>query len=92
MADKANYEWQKCAKELKVADMQDGMGSLLLIPAEQTKINRTFKAQISDSIFTDVDGIDVIVSLNIDQDGFLYELDVWKMNYERVISFAGLNQ
>ena len=37
-----------------------------------------------------MDGIDVIVSLNIDQDDFLYELDVWKVNYEKVISFDNL--
>ena len=90
MADKAHYEWHECDNGMRVAEMQDGMGSLLLIPAKQTTKDRTFKAQISDALFKDVDGIDVIVSLNIDQDGFLYELDVWKMNYGRIIDYSNL--
>jgi hypothetical protein len=71
--------------DLKVANMDDGMGSLLLIPKGQNNKNRLFKKQISDVIFKDIDNIDVIVSLYTDQDGFLFELDVWKVNFEPVI-------
>ena len=91
LATKANYSHNNWEKGLKVAEMNDGgMGSLLLMPAGQVNTKRLFKAQISDVIFKDLDGIDVIVSLNIDQDDFLYELDVWKVNYEKVISFDNL--
>ena len=91
LATKANYSHNNWEKGLKVAEMNDGgMGSLLLMPVGQVNTKRLFKAQISDVIFKDLDGIDVIVSLNIDQDDFLYELDVWKVNYEKVISFDNL--
>ena len=89
LATKANYSHNNWEKGLKVAEMNDGgMGSLLLMPVGQVNTKRLFKAQISDVIFKDLDGIDVIVSLNIDQDDFLYELDVWKVNYDKLISFV----
>ena len=91
LATKANYSHNNWEKGLKVVEMNDGgMGSLLLMPAGQVNTKRLFKAQISDVIFKDLDGIDVIVSLNIDQDDFLYELDVWKVNYDKLISFDNL--
>ena len=91
LATKANYSHNNWEKGLKVVEMNDGgMGSLLLMPVGQVNTKRLFKAQISDVIFKDLDGIDVIVSLNIDQDDFLYELDVWKVNYDKLISFDNL--
>ena len=90
LVEKANYKKNDWEKELNVIEMPDGMGSLLLIPEGQKMTNRMFKKQISDVLFKDIDGVDVIVSLNIDQEDFLYELDVWKMNYEKVKSYGGL--
>ena len=66
LATKANYSHNNWEKGLKVAEMNDGgMGSLLLMPVGQVNTKRLFKAQISDVIFKDLDGIDVIVSLNV---------------------------
>ena len=90
LVEKANYKKNDWEKELNVIEMPDGMGSLLLIPEGLKMTNRMFKKQISDILFKDIDGVDVIVSLNIDQEDFLYELDVWKMNYEKVKSYGGL--
>ena len=87
---KAHYEKAYWDIDLKVADMLDGMGSLLLIPKGLLNKKRLFKSQISEVFFKDVDGIDIVVSLNVDQDDFLFELDIWKMNYGNIISFENL--
>ena len=91
LVDKSCYKRLNWEKDLKVADMNDGgMGSLLLIPQGQANKKRLFKEQISEIMFKDIDGVDVIVSLNIDQDNYLFELDCWKVNYENVISYEYL--
>ena len=75
---------------LYVEDMIDGgMGSLKLSTDNNRDINRKFGSQISDLMFKDEDGVGVIASLNLDADGELYELDMWKINYEPLISIPG---
>lgn len=89
---KAHYFKDGWNINLRVTEMNDGMGSLLIIPQEQINKKCLFKRQISELKFKDIDNIDVIISLNIDQEGFLFELDIWKMNYEKIISFENLNK
>ncbi len=68
-----------------VRSMNDGMmGSLYLFPQGKTIAGRKFGKQISDFQFTDVDGIEVIVSLNVDEDGDLFELDIWKTDFGKL--------
>ena len=76
--------------ELLVSEMNDGnMGSLYLYPPGITENNqRLFGQQISEYIFKDRDNIDVIASLNLDNNGMLFELDVWKTNFTPTISIA----
>ena len=90
LAAKAHYKRPNWEIGLKVCELQDGMGSLLLIPKESAGKNRLFKEQISDIMFKDADGIPVIVSLNTDKDDCLFELDVWKINFDRVVSYENL--
>ena len=72
---------------LLVQPMHDGkMGSLLLFPYGIMKNNRIFGKQISECQFKDKDGIDVVVSLNIDKEGDLFELDNWKVDFSPLIS------
>ena len=72
--------------ELKVCSMHDGgMGSLSLFPKGTVVDNRKFGERISEYQFQDVDGIDVIVSLNLDTKGELFELDVWKTDFSPLI-------
>ena len=74
--------------DLLVSDMNDGeMGSLILYPNGITEGNRIFGDQISDYQFTDSDEVVVIASLNIDTNGFLFELDIWKTNFEKLINY-----
>ena len=76
---------------LLVCPMDDGgMGSLYLFPEGILVENRLFGEQISDFQFTDTDGVEVIASLNIDSDGNLFELDIWKTNFGKLLKFPAL--
>lgn len=76
---------------LTVCPMNDGgMGSLLLFPNGKFVENRLFGQQVSEFQFTDADGIEVITSLIIDKQGRLFELDIWKTNFEKLIRIPDL--
>ena len=71
---------------LQVQSMDDGeMGSLQLFPQGLVTENRTFGETVSECQFTDADGTQVLASLNTDQNGDLFELDVWKTNFSKLI-------
>lgn len=71
--------------------MDDGeMGSLLLFPEGILNEKRKFGEQVSDFQFKDEDGIDVIASLNLDDNGKLLELDVWKTDFSKLIKLPDL--
>jgi hypothetical protein len=78
-------DWKE---NLLVRPMDDGgMGSLLLFPRGLMNEKRMMGTRISECRFLDKDGIEVIASLNIDDKGDLYELDVWKTDFSPLISF-----
>ncbi len=47
--------------------------------------DRKFGRRASECQFTDEDGVEVLASLNLDQDGNLYELDIWKTDFGKLI-------
>jgi hypothetical protein len=76
-------------KGLMVRPMNDGMmGSLYLFPQGKIVEGRKFGKQISDFQFTDIDGVEVIASLNVDSDGNLFELDIWKTDFGKLIRIS----
>ena len=63
-----------------VEDMKDGgMGSLRFKDAENQE--RRLGKKIAEAEFTDQDGIPVNAVLNLDDNGELFELDMWKMDF-----------
>jgi hypothetical protein len=71
---------------LFIKPMEDGgMGSLYLFPKDSINKKRIFGKQVSEYQFSDTDGVQVIASLNVDQDGKLFELDIWKTDYSPLI-------
>lgn len=42
-------------------------------------------SQVSECSFLDEDGVEVLATLNLDENSELFELDVWKVNYEPLI-------
>ncbi|MFC6101249.1 DUF6984 family protein [Olivibacter domesticus] len=76
---------EKWKQSLKVSPMDDGgMGSLYLFVDEENNENRKFVARVSEHQFVDKDGVDVIASLNVDEEGQLFELDVWKADFSEL--------
>jgi hypothetical protein len=68
--------------DLLVRPMADGgMGSLTLFPSGIINEQRKFGQRVSELEFIDEDEIKVIVSLNVDGEGNLFELDIWKTDF-----------
>jgi hypothetical protein len=80
------YNWDE---NLFVQRMNDGgMGSFLIFQNRSDfGIERKFGNQASEYQFNDDDGIAVLVTLNLDDQNKLFEVDVWKANYTPVINF-----
>jgi hypothetical protein len=76
--------WQET---ITVKPMNDnGMGSLYLFSDEKTSDTRLFGNQVSEFSFTDNDGVRVITSLNMDSNGNLFEMDIWKTDFSSLIN------
>jgi hypothetical protein len=74
---------------LRVESMQDGeMGSLLFAP-DTTK--KRIAREVANSTFKDADGMGVSVSLNVDQNGLPFELDIWKYDFSALIRWPLAN-
>jgi hypothetical protein len=75
-----------------VQDMPDGgMGSIQFCQASSTPDKRRFGKQIAEGDFRDVDGVPVSVTLNLDERGDLFELDVFKGDFSPLISYPDLD-
>lgn len=73
---------------LRVRPLQDGeMGSLSLLPPGMVAENRNFGKTVSEYQFQDADGVQVMASLNLDTNGQLFELDIWKTDFSPLIRF-----
>lgn len=82
-------DWKE---RLFVHPMDDGgMGSLLLLLVENIGQHRQMGRRVSEYLFKDLDGVDVLASLNVDTEGDLFELDMWKMDYSPLISFPSFD-
>ena len=79
-------------EHLLVCPMSDGgMGSLHLFPEGiDLEAKRQFGQQVSECHFKDKDGVEIIASLNVDVDGNLFELDIWKTDYSPLIDIPNL--
>lgn len=74
--------------DLLVSPMSDGsMGSLYLMPKGVTKVNRTFGRELVSGEFRDSDGTNVSVTVNVDGEGELYEMDFWKVDFTPLVSW-----
>jgi hypothetical protein len=72
-----------------VEDMSDGgMGSIRFKAARRGK--RLLGQQISEATFVDGDGIAVSATLNLDQHGELFELDLWKVDNSKLRRYPAL--
>jgi len=76
--------WQE---KITVKPMNDnGMGSLYLFPDGKTSDTHLFGKQVSECSFVDEDGVQAIASLNMDSNGNLFEMDIWKTDFSSLIN------
>lgn len=77
---------------LDVQEMPDGgLGSLYFPWPGKDAQARRFGRRIAELQFDDADGILIVASLNADQDGDLFELDIWRTDFKPVISLSPAN-
>lgn len=64
-----------------VYDMNDGgMGSICFLSLANEE-GRLLGETIVEAQYTDIDGIEVLISINIDKRGDLFEIDFWKTDF-----------
>lgn len=78
---------------VRVQSMDDGgMGSLRLQVQGVAMAGQEFGRRAAEYQFSDVDGVQIIASLNVAKQGYPFELEVWRTDFESVISIvSGLN-
>lgn len=66
--------------------LDGGMGSLLLLPPDTNAEEvRRMGAEVAEVEFLDSDGVTVSATLNVDQHGRLFELDVFKTDFSPLL-------
>lgn len=72
-----------------VEEMSDGgMGSLLFHRSDNAP--RHLGKQLIEKELSDIDGVPVIVTINLDNHGALYELDIWKVDFSPLKQFPSI--
>ena len=66
--------------ELLAVDLADGgMGSIRF--ADESGQSRKMGRELVTAHYTDEDHVPVVISVNVDQDGRLFEMDFWKVDF-----------
>jgi len=73
-------------EDAMVVDMNDGgMGGIRF--CDQNGNKRVLGRQISEATYVDKDGVPVSLTLNIDQQDKIFELDIWKADNSTLKSY-----
>jgi len=81
----------KSLSDCRVEEMSDGgMGSLRFSPQDGRP--RRLGERLLDAEFADVDGVPIMVRVNLDDCGELYELDIWKVDFSPVVRFPSVGE
>ena len=76
---------QSEVSSIAVSEIDDGgMGSLKF--GAENEDDRQLGESICEAEFIDDDGVAVSVALNVDRQGRLYELDIWKVDFSKLIA------
>lgn len=74
--------------DIMVEVMNDGdMGSLYIVYPNKQRPTRRMKECIAEKEFFDSDNIPISVTLNVDDDDDLFEIDIWKVDSSPVIKY-----
>jgi len=73
-------------ENLLVEDMADGgMGSIRFVQNSGERC--LFGKKIAEADYVDIDGVLVSIVLNVDQQGNLYEIDFWKVDFSSICKY-----
>lgn len=73
-------EIESLMQSARVEDMQDGgMGSIRFLELDASE--RRLGGTIAEAEYVDEDGVVVTITINVDQNRRLYELDFWKVDF-----------
>ena len=82
-------EWIDRLDSLEVREMPDGgMGSLYFVSTAKNPHECRLGQRVAELQFNDADGVTILASLNVDTEGELYELDIWRTDFRRVIQLS----
>lgn len=91
IASEAGFKIPSNLSDIEVLELNDeGMGSIAFIRDDKPYEERRFGGEIGKLDYKDSDEVDIHMHLYKDKEGFLFELDVWKVNYEPRISYPDL--
>jgi hypothetical protein len=62
-----------------------GMGSIQFVNSGSGK--RRFGREVAAADYIDEDGIPVDITVNLDQEGDLFEIDFWKVNFSPLVRY-----
>lgn len=79
--EETTQSWRSTNAMVKDSD-DGGMGGFSFV---STKEHRTASGVIAECSFADHDGVEVWATLISDQDGELFELEMWKVNFEPLV-------
>ena len=86
LSDKKHDHLLNGIGSLRVNELVDGhMGSIRFI----SLLNERQASCLETAEFRDVEGSNINVTINADQTGALYEIDIWKYDFTPVIEFPG---
>ena len=62
-------------------------GSIHILRKKAAESDRQFGQEVAAGSFTDSDGVLVRIGLVVDESGYLYDLDIWKVNDEAIVAW-----
>lgn len=76
-------------QSLKVEPLDDGeMGSIRFATASDSSL---FGENVAEATFKDIDGVEVSAALYLDQDGKIFELDIFKSDFSKLEKWPNEN-
>ncbi|WP_299363502.1 hypothetical protein [Winogradskyella sp.] len=86
LLDKVSLSQLKIQESAVVEDLKDGqMGSIRFV--NNNSLNRKYGKRLIEVEYVDLDNIPVYISLTLDNKDKLYELDIWKVDFNPLIKY-----
>jgi len=75
-----------------VEEMDDGGMGSLRFSQRGASTPRRLGALLAEREFVDSDGVPILVAINLDESGDLFELDIWKVDFSPLRRFPAVEE